>query len=156
MAKQKMVLFVCTANMCRSPMAEYIFRAEAGPQCNWRGASSGIAAASGAPASESAVDALRDIGIDLRPHRSQPLTRELVEEADLIVTMTAEHSARVVWRFPDTAPKVRLLTSFLPEKIADEDIPDPVGFGGFVYLGVRDLIRSCMPGLIEFARQSKG
>lgn len=156
MAKTKLMLFVCTANMCRSPMAEYMFRKEAGPDSGWRVASSGIAAASGAPASEAAVEIMNELGLDLSAHRSQPLTRELVDEAELIVVMTAEHAARLLWRFPDAGSKIRLLASFVPNgETEEEDIPDPVGFGEFVYRGVRDLIAAAIPGLLEYVRRTR-
>jgi protein-tyrosine-phosphatase len=77
---EKLVLFVCTGNICRSPMAEYMFRRHLESQPGWKSRSAGVMAGYGAPASRYAVKAAREIAIDMREHRSQPVTRELVDD----------------------------------------------------------------------------
>lgn len=92
------LLFVCTGNTCRSPMAEAIAReriAQLGLGAAVEVASAGIAAAHGAGASGGAVRAAADRGLDLGGHRSRQLTAEVVAEADLILTMSASHLAAV-------------------------------------------------------------
>src|SRR5690349_11718390 len=87
------VLFVCTGNTCRSPMAEALAREEL-ERRGWhhvRLASAGTAADFGQPASGNAVSVLARKGIDLDRHSSQPLTRALVEWADLILAMSPSH-----------------------------------------------------------------
>lgn len=91
------VLFVCSGNTCRSPLAEALFRrmlAEAG-RPDIRVGSAGSAAIDGAPASEGAYLVALEQGLDLSEHRARLLTRELVEGADLILAMSRGHLARL-------------------------------------------------------------
>jgi len=88
-------LFVCTGNTCRSPMAEVIARDELRRR-GWahvRVASAGIAAGAGSAASPEAVEVAAREGLDLSGHRSQPLTRELLGWADLVLAMSPSHLA---------------------------------------------------------------
>ena len=85
------VLFVCTGNTCRSPMAEYLFNQAAAQQgLAWRAASAGLYAGD-APMSPGALVALAKHSIDGSRHRARPLSDALVQDADLILCMTQEH-----------------------------------------------------------------
>jgi len=150
----KTILFVCTGNTCRSPMAEYLFRARLGPESDWRAESAGVAAVAGRSASPEAVEALRERGIDLTPHRSRPLTQALAESAALIIAMTEGHAQEIRDRFPAVRDRVRLLTSFgvVPQ---EPDIPDPIGQSLFTYRHVRDQIESALADLILYLREAK-
>ncbi|MFN7022186.1 MAG: hypothetical protein ACK4WH_12785 [Phycisphaerales bacterium] len=129
------VLFVCTGNTCRSPMAEAIASALRDGGMGQGGAnpvkfgSAGTAAAAGGPASAEAVRAVKrlNIGASLGGHRSRPLTRKLIEEADAIFTMGRSHLHTILEMAPDAADRVRLLD---PE---GRDVPDPVGMPDHVY-----------------------
>src|SRR5579863_9390616 len=126
-----MYLFVCTGNTCRSPMAEGIFRKLLSERLSCpedelvdRGfmvASAGVAAAPGNPASPEGVEILVDRGVDLRGHESQPVTAQLLSQADQIFTMTGSHRDFLVREFPETASRVRLLAR------DGSDIIDPIG-----------------------------
>lgn len=153
--KKRSIVFVCTANMCRSPMAEYLMRdAVEGRGLGWEVSSAGTSAPDGMPASYQAVLAMADLDIDMNEHRSQPLSREMVDAADLIVVMTADHESRVTWRFPDAADKIRRLRSFVPEVLADDmDVPDPIGLSDFVYRGIRNDMRVAVVNIIEHVEQ---
>jgi protein-tyrosine phosphatase len=91
------ILFVCTGNTCRSPMAEAVARREI-ERRQWHHiavASAGVAAQDGSPASAAAIRAAESMRLDLLPHRSRLLTREMVGWADLILAMSGSHLAVV-------------------------------------------------------------
>ena len=91
------ILFVCTGNTCRSPMAEAIARAAAAARglSDVEVGSAGISAWDGAPASDGALLVGMERGLDLAAHRSRALTPALVREADLILAMSPAHRDRV-------------------------------------------------------------
>jgi protein-tyrosine-phosphatase len=102
-------------------------------------------------ASESAVQVMREAGIDLRPHRSHELTREWIDAASLIVVMTSGHREQLRDMASQATYKVSLLKSFNPAA-KDEDIADPIGSTGQTYRTVRDEIAAALPGLIAFMK----
>ena len=142
-----LVVMVCTGNVCRSPMAEYLLRHWLGPESPWEVRSAGVAAMAGLPPSDGTVTALAEKGIDATAHGSQPLDQALVDAADLIVVMTDDHRRAVLRRFPGTHHKVSLLTSFALAGNGG-DIEDPYGQPDDVYRAVRDEINAVMPDLV--------
>jgi len=148
-----LVLFVCTGNTCRSPMAEVLFRMALPRGSSWRAASAGLAACEGARASEPAIAALREAGGDLCAHRSRPVTAELVQASAAIVVMTGAHALQIHARFPDARDKLFLLRSFDPDSPAHSDVSDPFCGSLDEYRCCRDLIRRAMPGLVRFLTQ---
>ena len=147
----KNIVFVCTGNTCRSPMAAALFRLRVGENSGWEAASAGTYASPGSPASGNAISALRELGIDLSHHRSQPLTVELVEMADLIVVMTADHRAQILHAMPEVEDRVFLIKSFGTTRVP-ADVSDPFGGSLDTYKRIRDEIDRALSDLILFIR----
>ena len=145
--KKKRLIFVCTGNTCRSPMAEGLLKALLGENPTWDIASAGVYASSGHPASPHAIAALREKGIELSDHQSQPLTPERIHQADLLITMTQSHCDAVLSIAPESKQKVFLLKSFGIAQCA-ADITDPFGGPFEVYRHTRDEIAASLPDLI--------
>ncbi len=122
-------LFVCTGNLCRSPMAEAIARTMA-PEHSF--ASAGTWAGRGNPATREAEVAAAEAGGDLTGHRSQPLSRALLDTADQVYVMTAAHLRAVRELAPGSRPE--LLDP------AGAEIPDPYGLPLGAYRACRDQI----------------
>ena len=149
----QMVLFVCTGNTCRSPMAEALFNHRKGDM-PWAAQSAGVFAAKGSPASHNAVEALRELDVDLTGHRSQPLTPELVDRAKLIVTMTESHRDHILSLFPEVGGRVCLINSFGTSKVP-ADVSDPFGGSLTIYKQTRDEIDRALSDLILFIRTGR-
>ncbi len=149
----KTILFVCTGNICRSPMAEGLMCHMLHGDKSFEVISAGLSALRGLSPSEYAVRALREIGIDISGIRSQPVTKELICKADSIFVMTHGHRHSLISMDPSSASKVFLLRAF--EKglsNAERDVPDPIGQSYFTYLHCRDTIRAALPSVLEFMK----
>ena len=103
----KKVLFICTGNICRSPMAEGLLRMMADNRLEV--VSAGLGAGRGQPPSAHAVAVLQKEGVDISGIRSQPVTAELLRSADYIFTMTRDHLDMLLLLYPEMATKARLV-----------------------------------------------
>lgn len=137
----KTVLFVCTGNTCRSPMAECLFHALAFSQgAQVRAASAGLCAPDGAPASEGALFAMRRRGLTLEGHRARTVTREMLEGADLVVCMGQSHLSALRARFSGLSTPLRAFD--------DPPVSDPYGGDAAAYeRAARDIARQ-LPALL--------
>jgi RpiB/LacA/LacB family sugar-phosphate isomerase len=150
----KTILFVCTGNVCRSPMAEGIFRQAVQGRGPYRVLSAGLGAMEGQPPSAHAVRAVRELGIDISSQRSRMLTPELVRSADYIFGMTNSHVDTIVLLYPSAAEKTFLVREFDETlEMYEKDISDPIGGSYEVYLECRDQIEQGIPSLLRFIEQ---
>jgi protein-tyrosine phosphatase len=131
------IVFVCTGNTCRSPLAEVLCKkmlaerigcaVEALPQHGFLVRSAGLAAFQGDRAAPEAIEVAREMGADLQNHVSQPVTGDLVYQADHVLTMTQAHLQTLHWLFPNAGFVPRVLC---PDGI---DVADPLGRDLTVY-----------------------
>jgi glycine hydroxymethyltransferase len=152
----KTVLFICTGNVCRSPMAEGIFRHAVQGRGSYRVISAGLGAMEGQPPSIYAVQAVKELGIDISHQRSRMLTPEMVAQADYIFGMTHSHVDTVMLLYPQAAEKTFLLREF--DETLDtfeKDISDPIGGSYEVYESCRDQIEQGIVSLLRFIEHSE-
>ena len=147
----KKILFVCTGNTCRSPMAEGLLKKMAQEQqLPVEVQSAGLAAFAGVPAAPEAVEACRERGVDLSTHQTQPLGKTLVVESDLILTMTDKHKEMILKKMPALGEKVSMFSEYAGAGI--EDIDDPVGQPVEVYRKVLDQMQGYLTKSLEKLR----
>jgi len=120
------ILFVCTANIIRSPIAEAVFRKiiQRFPSLEgWKVGSAGVQGLVGFPADLNAVDVVRGLGIDLYGHMARKVTPDLIDEHDLILTMEVSHQISLTEAYLGQAEKIH----FIGELSGDlEDVFDPL------------------------------
>ena len=150
----KKILFVCSGNTCRSPLAEAVARSILPSRAGFEVevSSAGTSALDGSVASGFSLEVARDHGLDLSSHRARVVTREMLRDADLIVTMGVRHREAIEQLDADAVEYTYLLTNFSDH--LHGEIPDPIGSGRDVYertyLAIRDCIESMAGRLDRF------
>jgi protein-tyrosine-phosphatase len=154
----KHILFVCSGNTCRSPLAEGIARSLLVGGDGLSVSSAGTSAVEGLPASVHSAEVARQHGIDLSGHRSRLLCGQLVREVDLIVAMGKGHIETVAAIAPSALAYTCRLTEFSED--LDGDIDDPIGgdiaIYGRTYFNMLDGIEAMLARLDRFDGWKKG
>ena len=150
------ILVICTANICRSPMAaallQHALRAQPEPLKSLEVVSAGIAAHEGEPVSENSVIALKKVGIDISAHRARALTRKMAGDALAIFCMTESHRDAILMNVDSPPKHLYLFREFLPAE-AGHEIADPFGSSIKVYETSRDEMVEAIPSIVEFLRK---
>lgn len=153
------VMFVCTGNTCRSPMAAGAMHRLLKDRNidNIEVISSGTSAATGFPATEYAAEAVRIWKADISEHRSQPLTQHLINEADLILAMTPSHCYEIMSMEPAAKDKTFLLKNYPESGCNGDGIDDPIGGSLDIYnqtfIEIGEELGRILPYLIKAARE---
>lgn len=142
--KERMnILVICSANICRSPMGEAILRKKLEKDHTGRFVirSAGVMATDGMKASMPAVEAMSERGLHIQNHRSRMVDAELMEWADVVLTMTSDHLGELYDAFPDYKEKVFLFGAFPKTNVDEEyDVEDPYGMSIERYREVADTL----------------
>lgn len=153
------ILFVCSGNICRSPMAAEFLRSRLGDAglSHVVVDSAGTLGIEGAPASEPAIRVLAEHGVDLSTHRSRGLRREDFRTADLVVPMAIGHVREIERWMHGSDVEVRLLRAFEHGPVPTDgapDLPDPIGRDEAFYREGFETIRTCVENMIVRLRNA--
>jgi protein-tyrosine phosphatase len=149
------IVVVCTANVCRSPMAaallQHALAAEAAPLAGLKISSAGVVARRGDPVSANSVAALRKVGLDISAHRSQPLTQEMMDRAFAVLCMTESHREMIRLQTDHPPSRLHLFREFMSGGV-EREIGDPFGGPLSLYEAVRDEMVESIPSLLRHLR----
>lgn len=152
----KRVLFVCTGNTCRSPMAEAIFRRATRDRQDYQVKSAGVSASNGTPCSLDTRNVCADLELEIEDFTSQVVTEELLEEATHVFTMTKGHLAALEEGYPQFSAKYYLVCEFveIEGKGFGADVPDPIGMGPAAYQDTCRVLEKAIPAIIAYLDQT--
>ena len=156
MSAPKHVLFVCTGNTCRSPLAEGLFRKAVAQRGDYRVSSAGVSASRGEPASRETLATLKKRGVRLDDFASRPVSADLLEEVTHVFAMTQSHLHALESRFSQHSEKFFLVCEFvdIPGKGVGTDVPDPIGMGRAAYEEAANLLDQAIPTIVAFIDQT--
>jgi protein-tyrosine-phosphatase len=146
------VLFICTGNTCRSPMAEQIFN-EQTKGLSAQAFSAGLNVSAGSPISPKAAEALTNLGYSTKEHSSTQVSTQAIEEADVILTFTQDQKDEVAKRFPAAVDKLSTISEYANRGTGtSEDVSDPYGKSAEVYKETAETINSLVDLIVSSLR----
>ena len=155
----KTILVICTGNVCRSPVVAALLKNRLASHNldHWVIHSAGTQVNSSVPASVFSVEVIAEVeNIDISPHRSKPVSAEMVDEADLILCMAARHTTALNQAFPSGSQKIVLLSEMSNE--TRFDVVDPFGKDKTAYQNmvqtVTEMVDSGLPRIIGFVKSA--
>ena len=152
----KTILFVCTGNSCRSVMAVEMFKKMlGGDKDKINILSAGVGTMPGMRASEYTIKVLQREGIDATSHRSIAISKDMIQNADLVIAMDRFHKNRIVEIDPSAKNKTHVLREFkkAPDEILEPEILDPIGRPLEVYERSLVLIKEGLENLIDWVKK---
>ncbi|NQT00330.1 MAG: low molecular weight protein arginine phosphatase [Candidatus Omnitrophica bacterium] len=153
MSQIKTILMVCTGNSCRSVMAGGLLEQMLKGKDGFKVITAGVSASTGMKSTQETIQVMSEEGIDVSAHRSQPISGELVAEADLILVMESRHKEIIIAQSPQARDKVYLLREFGRVKPANEfflpDISDPIGKSLEFYRKVGVIIKENLARVVK-------
>ncbi len=156
MSAMKHVLFVCTGNTCRSPMAEGLFRLATRDREDFAVSSAGVSASRGAPCNPESAALIERHNAALDGFGSRAVSDAILAEASHVFAMTRSHLQVLESRFPMHSDKFYLTCEFadIPGMGIGADIPDPIGMGRSAYDEVAEVLAVAIPTIIAYIDQS--
>ena len=145
MRGKKQVIFICSGNICRSPMAEMLLRERIEKRSlDLETSSAGTLGIEDHAANPDAVTAAAEVALDLQDHRSRGISHELLEDAFAIVLMGPEHESALLSRHPGFEDSLVRLWEYCPAGRDAGEIEDPLGRGLAEFRRIRDVIREAL------------
>jgi protein-tyrosine-phosphatase len=154
------VLFVCTANQCRSPMAAALFRDHLARQgfdlASWHVDSAGTWTKPGLPAAAKAIAAMANHGVDIRDHKTKEISAKLIASHELILVMELAHKEALRFEFPAWKDKIFMLSEMagLTMDVEDPIFSEPEDFDRTVDF-LQQLIQDGFARILELCRRSR-